>query len=151
MMEVVIYITSGFIFGSIFYLLIKRKDNGNSSVLSTQLSELSRRFTVLEEAAKNMGSMQSSIDTTFKNFQNMLDDKQERGAFSELELEKLLRDRLPKNYLKFQETLSNGKRVDCLIDFGDANSRIGVDSKFVLDNFKVFKNGHFCNKCHLMG
>ena len=135
-MEVVIYITSGFIFGSIFYLLIKRKDNGNSSVLSTQLSELSRRFTVLEEAAKNMGSMQSSIDTTFKSFQNMLDDKQERGAFSEVELEKLLRDRLPPNYLKFQETLSNGKRVDCLIDFGDINSRIGVDSKFVLDNFK---------------
>ena len=87
-----------------------------------------------------MGSMQTSIDTTFKNFQNMLDDKQERGAFSEVELEKLLRDRLPSNYLKFQETLSNGKRVDCLIDFGDANSRIGIDSKFVLDNFKIFKS-----------
>ena len=69
----------------------------------------------------------------------MLDDKQERGAFSEVELEKLLRDRLPSNYLKFQETLSNGKRVDCLIDFGDANSRIAIDSKFVLDNFKIFK------------
>ena len=73
-----------------------------------------------------MGNMQSSIDTTFKSFQNMLDDKQERGAFSEVELEKLLRDRLPSNYLKFQETLSNGKRVDCLIDFGDINSRIGI-------------------------
>ena len=70
----------------------------------------------------------------------MLDDKQERGAFAEQELEKLLRDRLPQKYLKFQETLSNGKRVDCLIDFGDHNSRIGVDSKFVLDNFKNFKN-----------
>ena len=135
-MEIVIYITCGFIFGFTFYLLSKKKDSGDSSVLSTQLSELSRRFTVLEEAAKNMGYMQSSIDTTFKSFQNMLDDKQERGAFSEVELEKLLRDRLPSNYLKFQETLSNGKRVDCLIDFGDINSRIGVDSKFVLDNFK---------------
>ena len=136
MMEIVIYITSGFIFGFAFYLLKKKKDSGDTSVLSTQLSELSRRFTVLEEAAKNMGNMQSSIDTTFKSFQNMLDDKQERGAFSEVELEKLLRDRLPSNYLKFQETLSNGKRVDCLIDFGDINSRIGIDSKFVLDNFK---------------
>ena len=136
MMEIVIYITCGFIFGFAFYLLSKKKDSGDPSVLSTQLSELSRRFTVLEEAAKNMGNMQSSIDTTFKSFQNMLDDKQERGAFSEVELEKLLRDRLPSNYLKFQETLSNGKRVDCLIDFGDINSRIGIDSKFVLDNFK---------------
>ena len=136
MMEIVIYITCGFIFGFAFYLLSKKKDSGDPSVLSSQLSELSRRFTVLEEAAKNMGNMQSSIDTTFKSFQNMLDDMQERGAFSEVELEKLLRDRLPSNYLKFQETLSNGKRVDCLIDFGDINSRIGIDSKFVLDNFK---------------
>jgi len=141
MMETVIYITCGAIIAFIlFYFFNKRKGNeDDSSVLSTQLSELARRFTVLEEAAKQMGSMQTSIDTTFKNFQNMLDDKQERGAFSEVELEKLLRDRLPSNYLKFQETLSNGKRVDCLIDFGDANSRIAIDSKFVLDNFKIFK------------
>ena len=142
MMEIIIYITCGAILAFILYsFLNKKKDKeDDASVLSTQLSELSRRFTVLEEAAKQMGSMQTSIDTTFKNFQNMLDDKQERGAFSEVELEKLLRDRLPANYLKFQETLSNGKRVDCLIDFGDANSRLGIDSKFVLDNFKVFKS-----------
>ena len=136
MLEIVIYITCGAIVGLSLFLVFKKKGTGDSSVLSTQLSELSRRFTVLEEAAKNMGNMQSSIDTTFKSFQNMLDDKQERGAFSEVELAKLLRDRLPSNYLKFQETLSNGKRVDCLIDFGDTNSRIGIDSKFILDNFK---------------
>ncbi|NCV23788.1 MAG: DNA recombination protein RmuC [Proteobacteria bacterium] len=142
MMEIIIYITCGAILAFILYSFLNKKKNKeeDASVLSTQLSELSRRFTVLEEAAKQMGSMQTSIDTTFKNFQNMLDDKQERGAFSEVELEKLLRDRLPANYLKFQETLSNGKRVDCLIDFGDANSRLGIDSKFVLDNFKVFKS-----------
>ena len=141
-MEIIIYITCGAILAFILYSFLNKKKNKeeDASVLSTQLSELSRRFTVLEEAAKQMGSMQTSIDTTFKNFQNMLDDKQERGAFSEVELEKLLRDRLPANYLKFQETLSNGKRVDCLIDFGDANSRLGIDSKFVLDNFKVFKS-----------
>jgi len=141
-MEIIIYITCGAILAFILYSFLNKKKNKeeDASVLSAQLSELSRRFTVLEEAAKQMGSMQTSIDTTFKNFQNMLDDKQERGAFSEVELEKLLRDRLPSNYLKFQETLSNGKRVDCLIDFGDANSRLGIDSKFVLDNFKVFKS-----------
>ena len=139
MLEIIIYITCGVIVGLSFFLVFKKKDSGDSSVLSTQLSELSRRFTVLEEAAKNMGNMQSSIDTTFKSFQNMLDDKQERGAFSEVELAKLLRDRLPSNYLKFQETLSNGKRVDCLIDFGDTNSRIGIDSKFILDNFKFLQ------------
>ena len=116
----------------------KEESNSGNEVLSTQLSNLMERFVKLEEAAKNMNIMQSSIDTTFKNFQGMLNDRQERGAFSEVELEKLLKDRLPKQYLKFQETLSNGKRVDCLIDFGDANSRICIDSKFVLDNFKNY-------------
>ncbi len=142
MMEIIIYITCGAVVAFVLFSFFNKKKGSedDSSVLSTQLSELARRFTVLEEAAKQMGSMQTSIDTTFKNFQNMLDDKQERGAFSEVELEKLLRDRLPGNYLKFQETLSNGKRVDCLIDFGDANSRIAIDSKFVLDNFKTFKS-----------
>ena len=116
----------------------KEESNSGNEVLSTQLSNLMERFVKLEEAAKNMNIMQSSIDTTFKNFQGMLNDRQERGAFSEVELEKLLKDRLPKQYLKFQETLSNNKRVDCLIDFGDANSRICIDSKFVLDNFKNY-------------
>jgi DNA recombination protein RmuC len=121
----------------------KEESNSGNEVLSTQLSNLMERFVKLEEAAKNMNIMQSSIDTTFKNFQGMLNDRQERGAFSEVELEKLLKDRLPKQYLKFQETLSNNKRVDCLIDFGDANSRICIDSKFVLDNFKNYSSAEY--------
>jgi len=124
----------------IYSSLSNRKSTSGSEneVLSTQLTSLMERFVKLEEAAKNMNTMQSSIDSTFKNFQGMLNDRQERGAFSEVELEKLLRDRLPKQYLKFQETLSNNKRVDCLIDFGDPNSRICIDSKFVLENFKNY-------------
>lgn len=123
-----------------YYFVSHRRDNNGlgNEVLSTQLSNLMERFVKLEEAAKNMNTMQTSIDSTFKNFQGMLNDRQERGAFSEVELEKLLRDRLPKQYLKFQETLSNSKRVDCLIDFGDPNSRICIDSKFVLENFKNY-------------
>jgi DNA recombination protein RmuC len=94
------------------------------------------RFSKVEEATKNISSTQVSIDNTFKSFEGMLNDRQERGAFSEMELEKLLKDRLPSQYLKFQHTLSNNKRVDCLIDLGEDSQKIGIDSKFVLDNFK---------------
>ena len=140
MSETVLIVTCVIVIAFIGYsLVVSKKDSSSGSdVLSTQLSNLMERFVKLEEAAKNMNTMQSSIDSTFKNFQGMLNDRQERGAFSEVELEKLLRDRLPKQYLKFQETLSNNKRVDCLIDFGDANSRICIDSKFVLENFKNY-------------
>ena len=140
MNETLLITTCVIVIAFIGYLLATSKKNNSSGneVLSTQLSNLMERFVKLEEAAKNMNTMQSSIDSTFKNFQGMLNDRQERGAFSEVELEKLLKDRLPKQYLKFQETLSNNKRVDCLIDFGDANSRICIDSKFVLENFKNY-------------
>ena len=140
MSETLLIVTCVIVIAFIGYsLVVSKKDSSSGSdVLSTQLSDLMERFVKLEEAAKNMNTMQSSIDSTFKNFQGMLNDRQERGAFSEVELEKLLRDRLPKQYLKFQETLSNNKRVDCLIDFGDANSRICIDSKFVLENFKNY-------------
>ena len=140
MSETLLIVTCVIVIAFIGYsLVVSKKDSSSGSdVLSTQLSNLMERFVKLEEAAKNMNTMQSSIDSTFKNFQGMLNDRQERGAFSEVELEKLLRDRLPKQYLKFQETLSNNKRVDCLIDFGDANSRICIDSKFVLENFKNY-------------
>ena len=140
MNEILLITTCVIVIAFIGYLLATSKKNNSSGneVLSTQLSNLMERFVKLEEAAKNMNTMQSSIDSTFKNFQGMLNDRQERGAFSEVELEKLLKDRLPKQYLKFQETLSNNKRVDCLIDFGDANSRICIDSKLVLENFKNY-------------
>ncbi|MAJ58269.1 MAG: DNA recombination protein RmuC [Candidatus Pelagibacter sp.] len=140
-MEILIYITCFIVIAYVAYsvLRIKSKSPGDD-ILSSQITNLSERFAIIEEAAKQINSTQNTIDETFKNFQHMLDDKQERGAFAEQELEKLLRDRLPQKYLKFQKTLSNGKRVDCLIDFGDHNSRIGVDSKFVLDNFKKIKN-----------
>ena len=140
MSETLLIVTCVIVIAFIGYsLVVSKKDSpSGSDVLSTQLSNLMERFVKLEEAAKNMNTMQSSIDSTFKNFQGMLNDRQERGAFSEVELEKLLRDRLPKQYLKFQETLSNNKRVHCLIDFGDANSRICIDSKFVLENFKNY-------------
>ncbi len=140
MNEILLITTCVIVIAFIGYLLATSKKNNSSGneILSTQLSNLMERFVKLEEAAKNMNTMQSSIDSTFKNFQGMLNDRQERGAFSEVELEKLLKDRLPKQYLKFQETLSNNKRVDCLIDFGDANSRICIDSKFVLENFKNY-------------
>lgn len=139
-----LYLILGLFIGgiAIFFIFRKKEDTHSSdnSVLSTQLSNLMERFVKLEETAKNMSTMQTSMDSTFKNFQNLLDDKQERGAFAEDELEKLLRDRLPLEYLKFQHVLSNNKRVDCLLDFGDKGDRLPINSKFIVDNFKKFKS-----------
>ena len=134
----ILYLIIGVFVGAIvIYFFVKRNSgSGDNTVLSSQLADLLVRFSKVEEATKNISSTQASIDNTFKSFEGMLNDRQERGAFSEMELEKLLKDRLPSQYLKFQHTLSNNKRVDCLIDLGEDSQKIGIDSKFVLDNFK---------------
>ena len=140
MTEIVIIITCAVVVAFIAYNFFKSKNSGDNNLLSSQLADLIVRFSKVEEATKNISSTQTSIDSTFKNFQSMLDDRQERGAFSEMELEKLLKDRLPSQYLKFQYTLSNNKRVDCLIDLGENSQKIGIDSKFVLDNYKYLRS-----------
>ena len=138
----ILYLIIGVLVGAIaiYFFIKKNSGSGDNSVLSSQLADLIVRFSKVEEATKNISSTQTSIDSTFKNFQSMLDDRQERGAFSEMELEKLLKDRLPSQYLKFQHTLSNNKRVDCLIDLGENSQKIGIDSKFVLDNYKYLRS-----------
>ncbi len=137
----ILYLIIGIFVGAIaIYFFVKNKDSSSdNNVLSSQLADLIVRFSKVEEATKNISSTQASIDNTFKSFEGMLNDRQERGAFSEMELEKLLRDRLPSQYLKFQHTLSNNKRVDCLIDLGENSQKIGIDSKFVLDNYKYLR------------
>jgi DNA recombination protein RmuC len=134
----ILYLIIGVIVGAVaIYFLVKKSGGAaDNTILSSQLADLLVRFSKVEEATKNISSTQVSIDNTFKSFEGMLNDRQERGAFSEMELEKLLKDRLPSQYLKFQHTLSNNKRVDCLIDLGEDSQKIGIDSKFVLDNFK---------------
>ena len=138
----ILYLVIGVLLGAIaIYFFVKKNSNsGDNSVLSSQLADLIVRFSKVEEATKNISSTQASIDNTFKSFEGMLNDRQERGAFSEMELEKLLKDRLPSQYLKFQHTLSNNKRVDCLIDLGENSQKIGIDSKFVLDNYKYLRS-----------
>jgi DNA recombination protein RmuC len=137
----ILYLIIGILVGAIaIYFFVKKNSNSaDNSVLSSQLADLIVRFSKVEEATKNISTTQVSIDNTFKSFEGMLNDRQERGAFSEMELEKLLKDRLPSQYLKFQHTLSNNKRVDCLIDLGENSQKIGIDSKFVLDNYKYLR------------
>jgi len=102
----ILYLIIGVLVGAIaiYFFVKKNGSTGDNSVLSSQLADLIIRFSKVEEATKNISSTQASIDNTFKSFEGMLNDRQERGAFSEMELEKLLKDRVPSQYLKFQHT-----------------------------------------------
>ncbi len=72
------------------------------------------------------------------DLQNILNNKQARGAFGETQLSDIVQDGLPESAFALQHTLSNGKRADCLIRLPNPPGPVVVDSKFPLEAFKRF-------------
>jgi DNA recombination protein RmuC len=97
------------------------------------IGELQTRLVVIDEAQKNLTALSSQVI----GLQDILDNKQSRGAFGEQILENLVRDALPDSIYRFQETLSNGTRVDCLIRLPNPPGPIAVDAKFPLESYRA--------------
>ncbi len=98
---------------------------------SESLTDLQKRLAVIDAAQKNI----TDLSTDIVGLQDILSNKQARGAFGQAQMEDIVRDMLPANYFKFEATLSNGKRVDCLITLPGSQGDIGVDSKYPHEGF----------------
>ncbi|HYM33258.1 MAG TPA: DNA recombination protein RmuC [Candidatus Cybelea sp.] len=95
--------------------------------------ELATRLALIDQAQKNLSDLSAQVI----GLQDILDNKQARGAFGEQILETLVRDALPESVYAFQETLGNGKRVDCLIRLPNPPGSIAVDAKFPLESYRA--------------
>jgi len=95
------------------------------------LAQLQARLAVIDSAQSRITELSSSM----MSLQNILSNKQARGAIAQTQMEDLIRDMLPSEYYAFQATLSNGKRVDCLINLPNPPGALGIDSKYPLDAF----------------
>ena len=95
------------------------------------LTDLQNRLAVIDAAQKNI----ADLSTDIVGLQDILSNKQARGAFGQAQMEDIVRDMLPADYFKFEATLSNGKRVDCLITLPGDQGDIGVDSKYPHEGF----------------
>ena len=71
------------------------------------------------------------------SLQDILSNKQSRGAFGEIQLQDIVIAALPPSAFEFQSTLSNGKRADCLLKFTKSAGSIVVDSSFPWRAFKL--------------
>ena len=98
---------------------------------SESLTDLQKRLAVIDAAQKNI----TDLSTDIVGLQDILSNKQTRGAFGQAQMEDIVRDMLPADYFKFEATLSNGKRVDCLITLPGDQGDIGVDSKYPHEGF----------------
>ena len=95
------------------------------------LEKLKERLTVIDEAQKNITDLSGQM----VGLQEILSNKQARGAFGEVQLNDLVSSILPPSAYEFQATLENGKRADCLIKLPNPPGSIVVDAKFPLESY----------------
>ena len=98
----------------------------------TTLTDLRERLAVIDKAQKNI----TELSTQVVGLQDILANKQARGAFGEIQLRDIVEKVLPPSAYAFQVTLGNGKRVDCLLKLPNPPGPIAIDSKFPLENYE---------------
>jgi DNA recombination protein RmuC len=108
----------------------ERLDEGFRKTNETFTNVMARLATI-DEAQKKIESLTGSVVT----LQELLGDKRARGAVGEVQLEALVRNVLPSSVYAMQATLSNGSRVDCVLDLPPPTGKVAVDSKFPLENY----------------
>jgi len=99
------------------------------------MSSLSERLAVIDTAQKNIMDLSEQM----VGLQDILSNKQTRGAFGEVQLNMLVTNALPPSAFSFQETLSNTKRVDCLLKLPNPPGSICIDSKFPLESYQALQ------------
>jgi DNA recombination protein RmuC len=95
------------------------------------LTHLQERLAVIDSAQKNIAELSQDV----VSLQDLLSNKQARGAIGQTQMEDLVRNMLPPGAYEFQYTLSNGKRADCVIKLPNPPGLIAVDSKYPHDAF----------------
>jgi len=99
------------------------------------ITSIGERLTVIDEAQKNITGLSSQV----MSLQEILSDKQTRGAFGQERMEAIIADQLAPDHYQFQSTLSNGSRPDCVIRVPNVKGVIVVDSKFPLEAYEELR------------
>ncbi len=108
----------------------------NAKTTTANLNLLNERLVIIDRAQKNISELSSQV----VGLQDILSNKQQRGAFGQGRMEAIIEDGLPKNAYTFQAKLSNGKQPDCLIHLPNSSASIVIDAKFPLESFELLKS-----------
>jgi DNA recombination protein RmuC len=107
--------------------------HGNSTRTARSLGELQERLQTIDRAQANIEKLSGDV----LSLQDILSNKQTRGAFGEIQLNDIVSKALPADAYALQTTLSNGKRADCLIHLPNPPGPIVIDSKFPLEAYEA--------------
>ena len=97
------------------------------------MSDLKTRLALIDEARKTI----AALSTEVVGLQDILSNKQSRGAFGEVQLQDIVTGILPPSAYEFQATLAGGRRPDCLLKLPNPPGSIAIDAKFPLESYRA--------------
>lgn len=109
---------------------------GNALRTARSLGDLHVRLETIDKAQANIEKLSGNV----LSLQDILSNKQTRGAFGEIQLHDIVQRALPSDAYTMQATLSNGKRVDCLVHLPNPPGPIAIDAKFPLEAYEALRN-----------
>ena len=99
------------------------------------LSDLASRLAVIDRAQANIMELSGQV----VGLQNILSNKQARGAFGEIQLQDLVREILAPGSYEFQAKVGSG-RADCLLKLPHPPGPIAIDAKFPLESYRALRS-----------
>lgn len=108
----------------------------SSAKTDETLANLRERLAKIDAAQQKISSLSEQV----VSLQEVLSNKQARGAFGEIQLNDLVTSILPPSVYNFQAMLSNGKKADCLLRLPNPPGAIVIDAKFPLESYYALRN-----------
>jgi len=109
--------------------------HGSARRTAQSLGDLQQRLAAIDKAQENITKLSGDV----LSLQDILSNKQTRGAFGEIQLHDIVTKALPSDSYTLQATLSNGRRADCLIHLPNPPGPICIDSKFPLEAYEALR------------
>ncbi len=106
----------------------------NAEQAGQSLTDLRERLAVIDAAQSKIVELSGQM----VDLQNVLSNKQARGAFGEVQLADIVQSSLPAQSYEFQAPLG-GKRVDCLLRLPNPPGAIAIDAKFPLEAYRALR------------
>ena len=110
--------------------------HGSTQKTTQSLTQLQERLATIDKAQTNIEKLSGDV----LSLQDILSNKQTRGAFGEIQLNDIVSKALPSDAYEFQATLSNNRRADCLIHLPNPPGPIVIDAKFPLESYEALVN-----------
>lgn len=100
------------------------------------LHDLRERLAKIDVAQQKISSLSEQV----VSLQEVLSNKQARGAFGEIQLNDLVKSILPPSAYEFQVVMGNQKRADCVLKLPNPPGTIVIDAKFPLESYQALRN-----------